>query len=176
MADNRCCKLHFIFNQVGKFNRHSYKLYFEHYHYFDHVISYKFYSILHLFSDNSSITIHCLLHLLSLFCDLSFGRLNLLPNLLFIIPCFLFKLTFHFPVIFFFLFLCSTQKFVADVYCWDKSRSVLLYNPLSLRYPKPSGRVASVRHGGLKVRIEAVSGVLFVQRGNHPCVYTLFQI
>ena len=61
--------------------------YFEHYHYFDHVISYKFYFVLHLFFDNSSITIYHLLHLLSLLCDLSFGRLSLLLNLLFIFLC-----------------------------------------------------------------------------------------
>ena len=62
-------------------------IYFVHYHYFDYVISYKFYLILHLFSDNTSIIIHRLLHLLSLLCDLSFGRLSLLPNLLFIFLC-----------------------------------------------------------------------------------------
>ena len=62
-------------------------IYFVHYHYFDYLISYKFYFILHLFPDSTSITIHRLLHLLSLLCDLSFGRLSLLPNLLFIFLC-----------------------------------------------------------------------------------------
>ena len=56
-------------------------------HYFEYVISYKFYFILHLFSDSTSITIHHLLHPLSLLCDLSFGRLGLLPNQLFIFLC-----------------------------------------------------------------------------------------
>ena len=61
--------------------------YLVHYHYFEHVISYKFYFVLHLFSDSTFITIHRLLHLLSLLCDLSFGRLSLLPNQLFIFLC-----------------------------------------------------------------------------------------
>ena len=80
LAGNSYCKLHFISIKLAGSTAMVIN-YFEHYHYFDHVISCKFYFVLHLFSDNSSITIHRLLHLLSLLCDLSFGRLSLLSNL-----------------------------------------------------------------------------------------------